>query len=446
MALALRSCEIASYAASCTTATHSAPLNPALFAARLSSKDVSPCRLRSKIAFRDAASGGGTYTRRSSRPGRISAGSSTSGRLVAATTVTPTRAWIPSISCKSCVSIRSEDLLSWLGASPPSIPLRAVAMASISSKKIMLGADSRARRKRTCMFPSLSPRNFERSSGPLTARKLQFASYGSGGVVSVRSRWGQPKPCTPCTPGAAWRRPTFVGKSSGHERLAASRRSVQEHTTWRRDPQLGEGIRVFPGPLHHFLEALLHAVHATDVSPRRGRNVNGDFTETRWSRRRKRAPEVRSGEPEGSLRILVHSALRFPQRRQDRLLHHEMKICADVAMRVGCDLPQQPFINGEPAWGGELRSPLQGHQNLESSLFVRYPNLYLTIFKETHMMRGTAQKVPGGCTPFWKVSYPIGPACEARDPERSVGWSSPRRKPSNALRHHQTARGTSKSV
>lgn len=54
-----------------------------------------------RISRRDAVSGGGTYTSRSSRPGRSRAGSITSGRLVAATTTKRLTGWMPSSSVSS---------------------------------------------------------------------------------------------------------------------------------------------------------------------------------------------------------------------------------------------------------------------------------------------------------------------------------------------------------
>ena len=89
-----------------------------------------------KIAARASRSGGPTYIILSIRPGRNKAESMTSGRFVAARIVTLTRVSIPSISVNNAVKIRSLTL-------PPPTP-RLVVIASISSKKMMLGLAARA--------------------------------------------------------------------------------------------------------------------------------------------------------------------------------------------------------------------------------------------------------------------------------------------------------------
>ena len=65
----------------------------------------------SRICSRPRMSGSGTTTWRSKRPGRISAGSSTSGRLVAAITITPEVPSKPSISTSSWFSVCSRSSL-----------------------------------------------------------------------------------------------------------------------------------------------------------------------------------------------------------------------------------------------------------------------------------------------------------------------------------------------
>ena len=64
-----------------------------------------------RIASRPARSGGWTATRRSKRPGRSSAGSRISGRLVAPSTITPVRGSKPSISVRIWLSVCSRS--SW---------------------------------------------------------------------------------------------------------------------------------------------------------------------------------------------------------------------------------------------------------------------------------------------------------------------------------------------
>ena len=65
----------------------------------------------SRIASRPLRSGGCTATRRSNRPGRSSAWSSTSGRFVAAITITPVEESKPSISVRIWFSVCSRSSL-----------------------------------------------------------------------------------------------------------------------------------------------------------------------------------------------------------------------------------------------------------------------------------------------------------------------------------------------
>ena len=89
----------------------------------------------SRICSRPRMSGSGTTTWRSKRPGRSSAGSSTSGRLVAAMTMTPELPSKPSISTSSWFSVCSRSSLP-----PPRPAPRWRPTASISSMKTMHGA------------------------------------------------------------------------------------------------------------------------------------------------------------------------------------------------------------------------------------------------------------------------------------------------------------------
>mmetsp|Transcript_14031 Transcript_14031/g.45071 ORF Transcript_14031/g.45071 Transcript_14031/m.45071 type:complete len:395 (+) Transcript_14031:525-1709(+) len=149
---------------------------------------------------------------RSKRPGRSSAGSIRSGRLVAAMTTTRVRASTPSISCKSCERTRVET---WL---PPE---RTGASASISSKKTMAGALARALRKRDATSCSDSPTHFERSSGPLTARKLVRVSAARARAASVFEQPGGPYSSTP----RGGRIPSCANRpacSSGHTTASCS--------------------------------------------------------------------------------------------------------------------------------------------------------------------------------------------------------------------------------
>mmetsp|Transcript_42738 Transcript_42738/g.108106 ORF Transcript_42738/g.108106 Transcript_42738/m.108106 type:complete len:250 (-) Transcript_42738:1014-1763(-) len=172
------------------------------------------------MASRAARSGGGTYTSRSKRPGRSSAASTQSGRLVAATTITPCRPTSPSISLSSWLSTRSSTL----GAPPPAAPpsCRGAASPSISSKKTMAGAAARARWNSAATAFSLSPTHLEYSSGPLMARKLRPASQAQARASSVLLQPGGPYKSTPAGGVAPSRRsasPCWNGHSTASFRL-----------------------------------------------------------------------------------------------------------------------------------------------------------------------------------------------------------------------------------
>ena len=92
-----------------------------------------------KMATRESRSGSGRYTSWSSRPGRMMAESSMSGRLVAAMMKTAFFAPTPSISVRIWLTMRSP------ASPPPDWPEpRGLAIESISSKKRMHGAAPRA--------------------------------------------------------------------------------------------------------------------------------------------------------------------------------------------------------------------------------------------------------------------------------------------------------------
>mmetsp|Transcript_10455 Transcript_10455/g.26588 ORF Transcript_10455/g.26588 Transcript_10455/m.26588 type:complete len:276 (-) Transcript_10455:8-835(-) len=136
-----------------------------------------------------------TYSRVSSRPGRSSAGSSRSGRLVAAMMNTSTAssplACTPSTSASSWLTTRSMT-------PPESAPApRAGASASISSKKITQGAARRARANTSRTWRSLSPMYMLMSSGPLTLRKLTVHSLATALASSVLPVPGGPYSSTP---------------------------------------------------------------------------------------------------------------------------------------------------------------------------------------------------------------------------------------------------------
>src|SRR6266496_2479611 len=123
------------------------------------------------MASRPRRSGRSTVICRSNRPGRSRAGSSTSGRLVAASTTT---AWLdskPSIATNNCSSVCSRSSL----LANADAPLRVRPIASISSRKMMHGAFFLAcsKRSRTRLAPS--PTKSSTKSVPLALKKGTLA-------------------------------------------------------------------------------------------------------------------------------------------------------------------------------------------------------------------------------------------------------------------------------
>src|SRR5699024_10112034 len=137
------------------TFSRSAPDMPAVRLARearsTSGASGLPSAWTRRICSRPTRSGLLTGIWRSKRPGRRSAGSSTSGRFGAAMRMTPSRPLKPSISTSSWLRVCSRS--SW----PPPIPApRWRPTASISSTKMMQGAFSFAclNRSRTREAPT----------------------------------------------------------------------------------------------------------------------------------------------------------------------------------------------------------------------------------------------------------------------------------------------------
>ena len=123
----------------------------------------------------------------SRRPGRSTAGSMMSGRLVAPMMNTVFFEPMPSISVRSWFSTRS--------AAPPSSPEldpRAFAMESNSSKNKTHGADWRALSKISRTFASDSPNHIVRSSGPFTEMKLAWHSFAMAFARRVLPQPGGP--------------------------------------------------------------------------------------------------------------------------------------------------------------------------------------------------------------------------------------------------------------
>ena len=131
-------------------------------------------------------------TWRSNRPGRRSAGSRTSGRLVAATTMTLVLVSKPSISTRIWLSVCSRS--SWL---PPRPAPRWRPTASISSTKTMHGELRLAwsNRSRTRLAPT--PTNISTNSEPEMLKKGTPASPATARAIRVLPVPGGPTSRTP---------------------------------------------------------------------------------------------------------------------------------------------------------------------------------------------------------------------------------------------------------
>src|SRR6266481_3398812 len=145
-----------------------------------------------RISSRPLMSGRGTTTRRSKRPGRGKAGSSTSGRLVAAIRITPSFDSKPSISTSSALSVCSRS--SW---PPPNPAPRWRPTASISSMKIMQGAFFLpcSNRSRTRLAPT--PTNISTKSEPEIEKNGTLASPAIARASKVFPVPGGPTSKTP---------------------------------------------------------------------------------------------------------------------------------------------------------------------------------------------------------------------------------------------------------
>mmetsp|Transcript_528 Transcript_528/g.1802 ORF Transcript_528/g.1802 Transcript_528/m.1802 type:complete len:228 (-) Transcript_528:172-855(-) len=143
----------------------------------------------SRTARRPPTSGSGTTTLVSKRPGRTSARSSASGKLVAARTMTPVFCVKPSISTSSWLSVFSRSSL------PPKLPPRprAFPTASISSMKTMQGCIALAWAKRSRTRAGPTPTNISMKSEPEMERKGTFASPAVAFASSVFPQPGGPE-------------------------------------------------------------------------------------------------------------------------------------------------------------------------------------------------------------------------------------------------------------
>ena len=137
-------------------------------------------------------SGSGTTTWRSKRPGRSSAGSSTSGRLVAAITITPEVPSKPSISTSSWFSVCSRSSLP-----PPRPAPRWRPTASISSMNTMQGAFFFACSNMSRTRAAPTPTNISTKSEPEIEKNGTFASPAMARASSVLPVPGLPTISTP---------------------------------------------------------------------------------------------------------------------------------------------------------------------------------------------------------------------------------------------------------
>ncbi len=149
-----------------------------------------------RIASRPLRSGGCTATRRSNRPGRRSAWSSTSGRFVAAMTITPVDESKPSISVRIWLSVCSRSSLPPLKPAMPDVRERP--MASSSSMKMIDGAASFAFVKRSRTRDAPMPTIASTNSDAAMEKNGTFASPATARASSVLPVPGGPLSRTPC--------------------------------------------------------------------------------------------------------------------------------------------------------------------------------------------------------------------------------------------------------
>ena len=124
-----------------------------------------------RICSRPRMSGSVTYTWRSKRPGRSKAASRMSGRLVAATTITPTLVSKPSISTSIWFRVCSRSSLP-----PPRPAPRWRPTASISSMKMMQGAFFLALSNMSRTRDAPTPTNISTKSEPEMLKNGTLAS------------------------------------------------------------------------------------------------------------------------------------------------------------------------------------------------------------------------------------------------------------------------------
>mmetsp|Transcript_1145 Transcript_1145/g.3452 ORF Transcript_1145/g.3452 Transcript_1145/m.3452 type:complete len:232 (+) Transcript_1145:1104-1799(+) len=184
-------------AASLTTFANSAPEKPRvtratwLHRAALSTvRDRGvPRKCTARMAARPSTSGSGTTTFRDRRPGRVRAGSRTSGRFVAASRSTPVRGSNPSSSVSSWFKVWSRSSFMPSPLLPPT--------ASSSSMNTTQGAFLRASAKRSLMRAAPRPTNSSTNSLADAAKNGTPASPATALASSVLPVPGEPHSSTP---------------------------------------------------------------------------------------------------------------------------------------------------------------------------------------------------------------------------------------------------------
>ena len=147
-----------------------------------------------KISRRAFGPGNAKRTSRSNLPGRLSAGSTASGRLVAAITQTRPRESSPSINARSVATTEP-----WIASCAPPRAARAGASPSISSKKTMEGARLPASWKSTRRDRSASPMYLPSASAPLREKKETGCGPRAASATSARTAAVFPVPGGPCS-------------------------------------------------------------------------------------------------------------------------------------------------------------------------------------------------------------------------------------------------------
>mmetsp|Transcript_14845 Transcript_14845/g.28593 ORF Transcript_14845/g.28593 Transcript_14845/m.28593 type:complete len:370 (-) Transcript_14845:221-1330(-) len=185
----------ATSAARLTMFASAAPVNPVVANAISFRSTSAPTGLEATCTLRisslPSASGGPITTLRSNRPGRIRAGSRTSGRFVAAMTTMLEVSEKPSSSESIWLSVWSRSSL------PPPPPPRLRPTASSSSMNTIAGADLRACANRSRTRAAPTPTNISTNSDAVMEKKATPDSPATARASSVFPVPGGPHNKTP---------------------------------------------------------------------------------------------------------------------------------------------------------------------------------------------------------------------------------------------------------